>query len=56
MGILIFLLNRISEFTGLYFFSALLQADAAILGIVVISIIFKLQSINNDIHRLMNFI
>ena len=41
----LFLLNRISELTGLYFFSALLQADAAILGILGVFIIFRFQSI-----------
>ena len=33
--------------TGLYFFSSLLQADAAILGFGTIFIIFKLQSLNS---------
>lgn len=52
MVILIFLLNRISELTGLYFFSALLQADAAILGILGVFIIFRFQTIQNHIQQL----
>lgn len=36
--------------TGLYFFSALLQANAAILSIVGVFYIFKVQSIQNTIH------
>jgi hypothetical protein len=36
--------------TALYLFSSLLQADAAILGIGVVFIIYKLQDLNNRIQ------
>lgn len=52
MGFLIFLLSRISELTGFYFFSALLQADAAILGILGVFIIFRFQNLQNYIQNL----
>lgn len=38
--------------TGLYFYSAWLQADAAIFALVFIFIIYKLQSIENTINSI----
>ena len=41
-----------SENTGLYFFSALLQANAAILAIVGVFMIFRLQSYQSEKMRI----
>lgn len=43
-----------SDSTGLYFFSALLQANAAILAIVGIFVIFKIQSFESGIDVIKN--
>lgn len=40
-----------SDSTGLYFYSALVQANAAILSIVGVFIIFRLQSLQSSIDR-----
>ena len=42
--------------TGLYFYSAWLQADAAIFALVFIFFIYKLQSIENTITNIMSVI
>ena len=41
-----------SQDTGLYFYSAWLQADAAIFALIFIFIVYKLQSIENTIHSI----
>ena len=45
-----------AEDTGLYFYSAWLQADAAIFALVFIFFIYKLQSIENTITNIMSVI
>ena len=45
-----------AEDTGLYFYSAWLQADAAIFAIVFIFFIYKLQSIENNISSSLSII
>jgi len=42
-------LSLFSEYTGLYFYSALLQANAAMLSIAGIFFIFKIQLLNNSL-------
>lgn len=43
-----------SEYTGLYFFSTLIQANAAIFSIVGVFYIFRLQSIQSAIANIFN--
>lgn len=48
--------NLFSDNTGLYFYSALLQANAAILSIVGVFYIFRIQSNQNSIDILKNLL
>jgi hypothetical protein len=45
-----------SENTGLYLYSALLQANAAILALIGVYIIFKIQSLKSEIEIVKNYI
>jgi len=45
-----------SKNSGLYFFSSLLQADAAIFAIVGIFVIYKLQSVQSKIDSIRNYL
>ena len=46
----------LSDNTALYFFSALLQADAAVVAVIAVVIVFKLQSLQAITSNLHSFI
>lgn len=49
-------MNFFSEYTALYFFSALLQANAAILAIAGVFFIFRIQTYQSSIDFLKNYL
>ncbi len=49
-------MNFFSEYTALYFFSALLQANAAIIAIVGVFFIFRIQTYQSSINSIKNYL
>ena len=49
-------MNFFSDYTALYFFSALLQANAAILAIVGVFFIFRIRTYQSSIDFLRNYL
>jgi hypothetical protein len=45
-----------SEYTGLYFYSSLIQANAAILSLLGVFIVFRIQLNKSSIENLKNFV
>ncbi|MDP2984079.1 MAG: hypothetical protein Q8O92_12210 [Candidatus Latescibacter sp.] len=48
--------NLFSDSSSLYFFSALLQSNAAIISLVGIFVIFKIQSLQSKVEMIRNFL